>query len=81
MKQAIRLTSCRWHFSHSVISILNIRYYELVIGFRQSLLPNPVRDKRQFSPYSGKANFVVPSDSQVEIPLGCSLPMMIRSYD
>lgn len=45
------------------------------------VLPNPVRDNRQFNTFSGKANFVVQPDSQVEVPDGCLLLMTIRSHD
>lgn len=45
------------------------------------VLPNAVRDGREFDTFSGKANFVVQPDSQVEIPEGCLLLMTIRSHD
>lgn len=45
------------------------------------VLPNPVRDTRQFDTHTGKANFVVQQITPINVPLGCLLMMTIRSHD
>jgi molybdopterin-dependent oxidoreductase alpha subunit len=45
------------------------------------VLPNPVRDQRQFDTATGKANFVVHGIEPVNVPENCLLMMTIRSHD
>ncbi|GAC16217.1 FdhF/YdeP family oxidoreductase [Aliiglaciecola lipolytica] len=45
------------------------------------VLPNAVRDARQFATATGKANFVVHDIDNIDVPKGCLLMMTIRSHD
>ena len=45
------------------------------------VLPNAVRDKRQFNTASGKANFVIHAINDTSLPLGRLMMMTIRSHD
>lgn len=45
------------------------------------VLPNAVRDARQFATATGKANFVVHDIENIDVPKGCLLMMTIRSHD
>ena len=45
------------------------------------VLPNPVRDKRQFNTHSGKANFVVQPINHHELAAHQLLMMTLRSHD
>lgn len=45
------------------------------------VLPNAVRDKREFSTATGKANFMVHAIDPVMVPRDCLLMMTIRSHD
>ncbi|MEP7702820.1 FdhF/YdeP family oxidoreductase [Paraglaciecola sp. 25GB23A] len=49
--------------------------------FGEFVLPNPVRDNRQFNTPSGKANFVVQSINNNTLAEGQLLMMTIRSHD
>ncbi|MGS2720346.1 FdhF/YdeP family oxidoreductase [Paraglaciecola aestuariivivens] len=49
--------------------------------FGEFVLPNAVRDKRQFLTATGKANFVVHAIEPIDVPSGCLLMMTIRSHD
>lgn len=45
------------------------------------VLPNAVRDARQFATATGKANFVVHDIENIDVPAGHLLMMTIRSHD
>jgi molybdopterin-dependent oxidoreductase alpha subunit len=49
--------------------------------FGEFVLPNPVRDKRQFHTATHKANFVIHSINDTSLPDGRLLMMTIRSHD
>lgn len=49
--------------------------------FGEFVLPNPVRDKRQFNTDTNKANFVVHAINNTILPEGHLMMMTIRSHD
>ncbi|WJG08226.1 FdhF/YdeP family oxidoreductase [Aliiglaciecola sp. LCG003] len=52
-----------------------------ITQFGEFVLPNPVRDKRQFNTSTGKANFIVNPNQHVSVEPGQFLLMTIRSHD
>ncbi|MFQ3198858.1 MAG: molybdopterin-dependent oxidoreductase alpha subunit [Paraglaciecola sp.] len=69
----------REHIGHVVPGFENFNQRIEQLG--EFVLPNAVRDGRQFATTTGKANFVVNGIEPVEVPAGCLLMMTIRSHD
>lgn len=58
-----------------------VNFNQRITQFGEFVLPNPVRDKRQFNTATGKANFVVQTINDTTLPSACLLMMTIRSHD
>jgi molybdopterin-dependent oxidoreductase alpha subunit len=69
----------REHIGHVVPGFENFNQRVEQLG--EFVLPNAVRDARQFATATGKANFVVNAIEPVEVPDGCLLMTTIRSHD
>lgn len=69
----------REHIGHVVPGFENFNQRLEQLG--EFVLPNAVRDGRQFATDTGKANFVVHPIEPVAVPPGCLLMMTIRSHD
>ncbi|MFT5711666.1 MAG: molybdopterin-dependent oxidoreductase alpha subunit [Glaciecola sp.] len=69
----------REHIGHVVPGFENFNQRVEELG--EFVLPNAVRDARQFGTATGKANFIVNAIVPVEVPKGCLLMTTIRSHD